>query len=207
MDFSKVRVQVAVPESEVPFIKNGLSTKVMVEELPNSTFEGAVTRFTQALDEATKTMLVEIELPNPKAELRPGMYATTRITIERKPDVLLIPAEALVVEKTRTSVFTIAEGKAKRLTIKTGFNDGGWVEVSEGLKLNDTVVLAGKQTLADGQPLTVRLRAAETVRVGRELRSKHSGVMHAGNTQSHDQRGGAAGERNLSAGRAAQADQ
>ena len=155
MDFSKVRVQAAIPEAEVPFIKTELPVRIGVEELKGPPFEGAITRYAHALDEATKTMLVEIELPNPTGDLRPGMYASVRIIVERKPDALLIPADALVVEKTRNSVFTVADNKAKRLIVKTGFNDGGWVEILEGVTLNQQVVLAGKQVLADGQPVTV----------------------------------------------------
>jgi membrane fusion protein (multidrug efflux system) len=155
MDFSKVRVQAAVPEMEVPFIKTGLPVRISVEELKGTPREGLVTRYAHALDEATKTMLVETELPNPTGDLRPGMYASVRITVERKPDALLIPVEALVVEKTRNSVFTVADNKAKRLIVKTGFSDGGWVEVLEGVTLDQTVILVGKQVLTDGQPVSV----------------------------------------------------
>jgi membrane fusion protein (multidrug efflux system) len=155
MDFTKVRVQVAVPESEVPFIRNGLPVKVSVDELPGRAFDGTITRFAHALDDATKTMLAEIELPNPDAALRPGMYATVRIVVETKPNALVVPAEALLVEKTRNSVFTVADSKAKRVTVKTGFNDAGWVEILEGVELSTPVILLGKQTLADGQPVTV----------------------------------------------------
>jgi membrane fusion protein (multidrug efflux system) len=155
MDFSKVRVQVAVPESEVPFIQNGLAVKITVEELPGRSFEGTITRYAQALDDATKTMLAEIELPNPKTDLRPGMYATIRIIVERKPDALVIPTDALVIEKTRNSVFTVADNKAKRLTVKTGFNDAGQVEILEGVNLNQPVILVGKQVLTDGQAVTI----------------------------------------------------
>ena len=155
MDFSKVRVQAAVPETEVAFIRNGLPVKISADGLPGKSFEGTVTRFAQALDDATKTMLAEVELPNPAGELRPGMYASARITVERKPDSLVLPAEALYVEKTRTSVFTVADGKAKRVTVKTGFNDGGVVELLDGVKDGDKVILVGKQTLADGQAVNV----------------------------------------------------
>jgi membrane fusion protein (multidrug efflux system) len=154
MDFSKVRVQAPIPEIEVPNIKTGLTAKVAVDELKESPFAGTVTRFSHALDEATKTMLAEIELPNPKGDLRPGMYASVRIIVERKPDCLIIPVEALLVEKARSSVFTIADSKAKRVTVKTGFNDGGWVEIQDGVKLDDRIVLLGKQPLVDGQAVT-----------------------------------------------------
>lgn len=155
MDFTKVRIQASVPEMEVPFIKAGLPAKVMVEELPASKFEGTIKRFSHALDEATKTMLAEIELPNPDGVLRPGMYANVRITVERKPDALVLPVDAVLFEKTRTSVFAVADGKAKRITVKTGFNDDGWVEILNGVKIGDSVIQIGKQTIADSQPVTV----------------------------------------------------
>jgi hypothetical protein len=59
------------------------------------------------------------------------------------------------VEKTRNSVFTVADNKAKRKTIKTGFNDAGSVEVLEGCDLNEQYIVVGKQVLADGQPVTI----------------------------------------------------
>ena len=153
MDFSKVRVQVAVPETEVPFIKTGVRVKISVEELPGKVFDGNVTRFAHALDEATKTMLAEIKLPNPDAQLRPGMYANARIIVETKPGAVIVPTDALAVEKTRTSVFTVADGKAKRITVKTGFNDAGVAEIVDGVKDGDAVILVGKQVLTDGQPV------------------------------------------------------
>jgi membrane fusion protein (multidrug efflux system) len=155
MDFSKVRVQVPVPEPEVPLIQTGLPVRVMIEELPNAKFEGTITRFSHALDDATRTMLAEIELPNPDKLLRPGMYANIRIVVETKPNALLVPSEALIVEKTRNSVFTVADQKAKRIVVKTGFNDSGSVEILEGIKEGDPIILAGKQMLVDGQPITI----------------------------------------------------
>ena len=118
-------------------------------------FEGKVTRFAYALDEASKTMLVEIELPNPKLELRPGMYAIVKIGIERKEDALLIPVDALVTEKAGASVFLLAENKAKKTRVQTGFNDGTQVEIASGLQPNQQVILVGKRTLSDGQPVKV----------------------------------------------------
>jgi membrane fusion protein, multidrug efflux system len=151
MDFSKVRVQVSVPETEVPFITKGLPVTVTVEELAGRRFTGTVTRYAGALDEATKTMLTEIEMPNPKGELRPGMYATIKIELERKTNALLLSADALIVEKTKTSVFTVTENKAHKVPVKIGFNDGASAEILEGLALDQPVILAGKESIQDGQ--------------------------------------------------------
>ena len=150
MDYRRVRVQVYVPEAEVPLIKNSVPAQVTVEELPDRPFPGAVTRFAHALDQATKTMLTEIEIPNTTGDLRPGAYASVRLEVERKRDALLVPVQALLVEKAGTSVFTVADGKAKKIPVQTGFNDGVNVEILN-VKLDQPLILVGKQTLTDGQ--------------------------------------------------------
>ncbi|HVN40713.1 MAG TPA: efflux RND transporter periplasmic adaptor subunit [Myxococcota bacterium] len=155
-DFSRLRVQVFVPEAEVPFITDGVPAQVTVEALAGRTFSGSVTRFSYALDQATKTMLTEIELPNPTLELRPGMYASVRLGVETRRDVLLLPASAVVTEKTRTSVFLLADGKARKIPIRIGVGDGANVEVLEGVTPEQPVILIGEQALDDGQAVTVR---------------------------------------------------
>jgi membrane fusion protein (multidrug efflux system) len=152
MDYSRVRIQVFVPEAEVPFIKNGLPVQVTAEELPGRSFPGTVTRFAHALNEATKTMLTEIEMANPNGDLRPGAYASVRLEVERKPDALLVPVQALLVEKAGTFLFIVADNKAKKTPIHVGFNDGVNVEVTDA-KPDQRVILVGKQTLTDGQPV------------------------------------------------------
>ena len=155
MDFSKVRVQAAVPELEASLVAKGEPVIVGVDGLPGRSFDGRITRFAYALDEATKTMLAEVELPNPKLELRPGMYATVRIGIERKPDALLAPVEALVTEKAGSFVFTVVNNRAKKTPVKVGLNDGAHVEIVGGLTPDQPAILVGKQTLNDGQAVRV----------------------------------------------------
>jgi RND family efflux transporter MFP subunit len=157
-DLNRVRVQVAVPEIEAPLVATGQPVKVSVEGFPGRMFEGTITRFSYALDEATKTMLAEIELPNSKLELRPGMYPIVRIGIERKADVLLVPVAALLVEKAGPSVFSVVDQKAKKIPVKTGFNDGTNVEIISGLQPAQSVILIGKKALADGQAVQVEER-------------------------------------------------
>jgi len=155
MDFSTVRIQAAVPEMEVPYIKPGLPVTLTADELAKKAFSGSVTRISYALDPSTKTMLTEIELPNANGELRPGMFVTARIAVETKGDALLIPAEALVTEKAKTSVFKLADGAAHKVPVKAGFNDGKSVEIVDGVAPGDTLIVAGKTQLADGQPVQV----------------------------------------------------
>ena len=153
MDFSTVRVDVAVPDTEAPLVKKDLPVKVTVDELPGRNFDGTITRFAYALDESTKTMATEIEIANPDLALRPGMWANVQNDLQKKTDAQLLPAEALVTEKNKTSVFVARDGKAQKVPIKTGFDDGINVEVTGGLTPKDAVILAGKQAVTDGQPV------------------------------------------------------
>jgi len=155
MDFSKVRLQTAVPEAEASRIAVGQPVQVTTDNLPGMQFEGKVTRFSYALDAASRTMLAEIILENPALALRPGMLVTAKIGIEQKESALLMPTESLVMEKANAFAFIVNDNKAKKQTIKVGFSDGKSVEVLEGLTPGDTVILAGKLKLNDGQAVQV----------------------------------------------------
>lgn len=157
MNFSRVRIDVAIPDTEAPFVKRDLPVKVTIDELPGRTFAGAITRFAYALDESTKTMATEIEIPNSDLALRPGMWAAVEIELQRKQNALLVPAEALVTEKNKNSVFVVRGGKAQKVSVTTGFDDGVNVEILQGCGSNDAVVVAGKQSVTDGQ----KVRATE----------------------------------------------
>lgn len=154
-DLSTVRVQTDVPEAEAAFVKDGLPVSVTVEELPGRKFDATITRYSHALDERSKTILIESEIANPAEELLPGMYAHVTIEIERHEHALLIPVEALVAEKNADSVFALTpDKKAKKVRVKVGFNDGQSVEILEGLKPEQPVIVAGTQALNDGQPVS-----------------------------------------------------
>ncbi len=152
-DFDVVRAQVLLPEIEASLAKVGQPVKVTVEALAGKTFDGKISRISYALDDASKTMLVESDLPNADLALRPGMYARIKTGLETHADALLIPADALVMEKANAFVFLSDAGKARKTPIKIGFNDGMNVEVLSGLSGHETIILPGKLTLTDGQSI------------------------------------------------------
>lgn len=149
-DFKTVRIQAAVPEAEAALVRQGQPVKVTVEGLRGRVFEGTVTRFAYSLNELTKTMLAEIELPNPDLELRPGMYASARLGVEARTNALLVPAEAVVTEKANSFVFVGIEGVAKKTPVKVGFADGVNVEVMSGVTRDQGVLVPVKGALAEG---------------------------------------------------------
>jgi RND family efflux transporter MFP subunit len=150
-DFQTVRVQVAVPETEAGLVRVGQPVLVTVEAWPGRTLTGAVSRLGYALDEATRTMALEADLPNPEWQLRPGMYATVRVGVERRSGVPVLPVEALVMEKANAFVFLLVDGKARKTPVKVGFNDGARFEVLDGVPSGARVIGVGRRSLADGQ--------------------------------------------------------
>ena len=155
MDYRTIRAQTAVPELDAALVKAGQPVKVTLEALGGKTFEATVTRFAHAIDEATRTMLVEADLPNAELALRPGMYATIKIGVDRHAGTLVVPVEALAMEKANAFVFKIAEGKAKKTAVTLGFNDGAKAEILTGAGEGEAVILVGKATFTDGQTVRV----------------------------------------------------
>jgi membrane fusion protein, multidrug efflux system len=155
-DFATVRVQIAVPELEASLVNKGEVVKFSVEGLPGKTFEAKVSRISYALDEATRTMLVEADAPNPELTLRPGMFTTAKIGVETRTDALLVPVEAVVMEKTNAFLFLAVDGKAKKTPVKLGFNDGTKAEIASGATEQDRALLVGKLTLTDGQAVNAK---------------------------------------------------
>ncbi len=151
MDYAVVRARVAVPEIEAARIAVGQPVLLATEALPGRTFRGTVTRHFGALDEATRSLAIEVDIPNPDGALRPGMYVLARIGVEKHTNALLVPAAALVREKALGFLFLFADGKANRVPVKYGFNDGTHVEILEGLAENARVLVPGKLVLAPGQ--------------------------------------------------------
>ena len=153
-DFRKVRIEVDVPEVEVRHLKVGQPAHIHCESASDMDLTGSVTRIGYALDSRTKTMTAEIEMQNPKLALRPGMMVSVKIDIERRENVLLLPATAVIMEKGKAFAFVVRDGIAVRTHLQTGFDDGKSVEILEGLAAGDEVIDAGKQKVSDGQLVT-----------------------------------------------------
>jgi membrane fusion protein (multidrug efflux system) len=83
------------------------------------------------------------------------MYATVKIGIERKESALLVPADAVVIEKAGPSVFLVDGNRARKTRVQTGFSDGAQVEIVKGLNGDETLILVGKRALVDGQAVTI----------------------------------------------------
>ena len=112
---------------------------------------------TEALDPATRTLLVEIDVQNKDHRLQPGMFLNASLHLQQHPNALAIPPASIVPSTNghEKSVFVVDSGKTKRVAVKTGIDDGLWVEVVEGLTGEEEVVVVGKSGLIDGQAVLI----------------------------------------------------
>jgi membrane fusion protein (multidrug efflux system) len=98
---------------------------------------------------------MEIEVPNPGFRLKPGMYARVRLTVERRPDALTVPSNAVVDLDGKRGVFTVNDQSAKFVATKVGLSDGERIEIIEGLREGDRVITTGALALRDGDRIAL----------------------------------------------------
>jgi HlyD family secretion protein len=151
-----VRVQVNVPQSGAVGLQDGLSAEVHVPELPGRTFEGKVSRNSVALDAASRTMLAEVDVPNPDGALRPGFYVDVQFGIPRQVPTVLIPAEALLFNADGLRVAAVDDSGHVHLHKVSVYRDYGTkLELREGLKGGERVALSPPADIAEGQRVKV----------------------------------------------------
>jgi RND family efflux transporter MFP subunit len=145
-----VRVFVNVPQANAPDVISTDTAKVTFRELPGQAFSGKVTRSANAIDVASRTMLTEIDLPNPKNMILPGMFATVTFnTRDAKPPVL-IPANALFVRTAGPQTFVVDANNVVHLrNLTLGRDYGSFTQVLTGLQPGDSVVLSPSDAVAD----------------------------------------------------------
>lgn len=154
MDMDTVRIYANVPQDDSPWIVPGKTTaSVKVAELPGRSFIGTITRTTLALDPATRSLLVEIDLPNKDHALRPGTFAQVSLGLREIPQALVVPPQAVISTQKGKSVFIVEQGKAISIPVQTGISDGRWIEIASGLRGDEEIVIVGKRKLLEGTPV------------------------------------------------------
>ncbi len=157
-----VRVQVNVPQSGAVGLQDGLGAEVRVPELPGRTFEGKVSRNSVALDAASRTMLAEVDVPNPDGALRPGFYVDVQFGIPRQVPTVLIPAEALLFNADGLRVAAVDDSGHVHLHKVSIYRDYGTkIELREGLKGGERVALSPPADIAEGQKVKVAAQPAD----------------------------------------------
>lgn len=151
-----VRTQIYVPQDAAAGVKPGIDAVVRVPEVPNRTFPAKVTRIADALQPGTRTLLVEIDIANPDGLLAPGIYCTAELHVPRRTPSLAVPAGAIIFNQHGLQVAVVENGIVHLRQISIARDLGTEVEVQEGLRADDSVILNPAVELKDGDKVEVR---------------------------------------------------
>jgi RND family efflux transporter MFP subunit len=148
---SPVRVYANVPQSVAPLIQNGDPATIVVTEYSGRAFAGTVTRHPDALQPATRTMLVEVDVPNEDFSLYPGMYATARFTVAQPAGSARVPDDALIFRGDKVYVPVVRDNRIRLSEVGLGYDDGRMIEITSGIGPADLVAVNVGQAVRDGQ--------------------------------------------------------
>jgi RND family efflux transporter MFP subunit len=151
-----VRILIEVVEKDVPLVKIGQKADVRAEAYPNRTFEGTVTRIVQALNRQTRTMTVEVDLPNQDHLLKGGMFARVELMVGTHERAVQIPADALTRLDDLQYVYVVQDGNARQIPVEVGDRVGNRLEVVKGLTGDEQVIVFGKDLVSNGTPVDAR---------------------------------------------------
>jgi RND family efflux transporter MFP subunit len=161
-----LRLTIQVPESVVSLIHLGAAVDVKVQAL-NRNFQGKVARFSDKLNLDTRTMETEVDVPNPKLELVPGMYAYASITTDAAQGVVVAPVQAIDRKDDKTTVMVVAaDGRLELRPVTIGLESPERVEVRSGLRPGDEAVIGSRAKLRAGTAVTPRVSELQAVSEG-----------------------------------------
>jgi membrane fusion protein (multidrug efflux system) len=154
-DTSRVRVEFSIPEVFLARVRPGARVTARSSAYGERVFHGVVAVVDTRVDTATRTIRVIGEFDNPDDALRPGLFVTVELLLDRRPNALLVPEEALDPVGDRMYLYVVREGRARRQQVRIGQRLVGEVEVLDGVREGELVVVRGVQRLRDNLPVRV----------------------------------------------------
>jgi RND family efflux transporter MFP subunit len=154
-----VRAYVYMPQSIAPFVKDGDQATVTVSEYARRVYSGVITRHPSALDQSTRTMQIEVDLPNDDISLYPGMFANVALRISGSNGAPRVPDQALIFNDDKVLIPVVSDSRIHLAEVTLGYDDGINCEVNRGLKGDETIALGMGQAAEEGElvrPLTMK---------------------------------------------------
>ncbi len=156
MQIDRLKVMLSISEQYFPVVSKGMDASITVDMYPDRVFPGKVSLVYPAIDPATRTFTIEVTVPNPKAELRPGMFSRTELIFGKQQGIMV--EDVAVQRQAGTNdkyVFLAVNGKAERRDVKTGTQVGSRVEIVSGVNAGDLIISAGISRLMQGTEIEV----------------------------------------------------
>jgi RND family efflux transporter MFP subunit len=152
---NELRVFAAVPEEYTGVVRDGGTASLTLDEFPGQTFQGVIARNANAIDPASRTLNVEVDVPNPTGKLLPGAYAIVHFKVPVAAANLTIPSNTLLFRAQGMQVGVVHDGRVQLVPVKISQDHGSTVEVAAGLSPQDAIVLDPSDSLQSGQQVKV----------------------------------------------------
>jgi multidrug efflux pump subunit AcrA (membrane-fusion protein) len=153
-----LKLELQAPEQRAALTRVGMAVVARVSAYPDRDFTGKVTAVNPAVDPSSRIFVVEARFDNPRAELRPGMFATAHVVLPGGENAVFVPKGAVIRDKTTDSwqVFTVDRGVARLRVVMAGEENGGTIRITSGLSGGETVATSNQGELFDGAPVQPR---------------------------------------------------
>ncbi|MDX2149606.1 MAG: efflux RND transporter periplasmic adaptor subunit [Bryobacteraceae bacterium] len=152
----RLRLVLPIPESVVPRIRVGSPVEIRIDSL-SRVFQGKVSRTSGRLDTSTRTMLTEVDVPNPGRTIRPGMYGYATLRLDRRDNALAAPVQALSGSDGTATVMVVSAGRLQDRRVQTGIETPNMVEILSGLQEGDLVVVGNRSRLKADMQVTPKV--------------------------------------------------
>jgi RND family efflux transporter MFP subunit len=144
-----------VPEQDIRAAQSGATATLFLGEFPGRTFSGTIVRNSNAIDPTSRTLLVEVDVDNPTGELLPGAYVTVHFKLPGAPNAMTVPANTILFRTEGLRVAVVRNDKAELVPVHVGRDFGDSLEVVDGLKLSDALIINPPDSLISGEPVRV----------------------------------------------------
>jgi membrane fusion protein (multidrug efflux system) len=161
-DDSSVKITYQVPERHLAVLQTGQEVALRVSAYTERAFPGTVDLINPQVDENTRTVEVRALAPNPEGLLKAGMFARVETITGRRPEAIVVPETAVVPSLTGFAVFRVITNSARMTPVQTGMRLPGKVELLDGLKPGDQIIVGGLQKIVDGSPVNAHAAAPAT---------------------------------------------
>jgi RND family efflux transporter MFP subunit len=151
----KLRVYVNVPEEYSQGIKVGMTADLSLAEFPGRKFQGKLVRTAEDINVTTRTLLIEIDVDNPKGTLLTGSYAEVHLAVPTQASTFLLPVNTLIFRSEGLHVATVKSGKVVLSTVTPGHDFGNQIEIVAGLKSDDLVIINPPDSIVSGQAVQI----------------------------------------------------
>lgn len=155
VNMEEMIVKLNISEADIPYIKKGLKAQIKLDAYPEDNFLGAISKVSEVADPQTRTLPIEISIPNIGHKLKSGMFCRIKIIASRLENRIVLAQDALVQEEGANYVFVVEDHAARKRKVTLGVREDSRIEVLEGLQEGEQVIVFGQQGLKDGSSVEI----------------------------------------------------